>query len=120
MSRQTVDPAIVIEVANALYALEEKVDAAMQEAARFTAQLVEARIRSGVSIMVGQEALESASGAVAVLAQVRREMVKTHGHLHNDQLRLGLRHVMTGPWPDKTTTPTGGGITAVKDRVAAD
>ena len=120
MSRQMIDPAIIIEVANALYAVEEKVDAAMQEAAYFTAQLIEARQRAGVSVMICQDALESASGAVAGLAQVRREMVKTHGHLHNDQLRLGMRHVMVGPFPDKPPKDGGGnGITGVKERIAA-
>jgi hypothetical protein len=97
MSRQMIDPSIIVEVANALYVVEEKLDAAIQEAAQFTAQLIDARLRAGVSVYICQGALESTSGAVAVLTQARRELVKAHTHLREDQLRLGMRNVMIGP-----------------------
>lgn len=111
------DAELAQEVANGLFAVEEKLDAAMQEAARFTAQLVEARMKAGLSVMIGQDAMETASAAVGVMAQARRELVKTHAHLADDQLRLGLRTVrMGGPFVDKI--PRGRHIEVVGDVAA--
>jgi len=99
MPRPMIDPSVVIELTHALRAVEDKVDAAMQEAASFTSQLIEARLRTGVPVHYCQAALESASLALAELAQARRSMIKTHDHMYADQLRLGMRHVNITPIP---------------------
>lgn len=118
MIRRAINPEIAQEVADSLFSVEEKLDAAMQETARFTAQLVEVRAKAGLSVMIGQDALEGASAAMVALAQVRRELVKTHGHLADDQLRLGIRTTrMGGPFSDKI--PQGRQIAVVGDDVAA-
>jgi len=112
MPRPTVDAAIAIEIGLALHAVEEKFDAAMQETARFTAQLLEARQRAGLSAVIGQDVLESVTASLGVLTQARRDLVRTHNQLAVHQRRVGLGHVMISPTETKPTPAGGGGVTS--------
>ena len=51
---------------------------------------------SGLSALVGQEAVERASEAIALLAQARRAICETHKELDVAKTQIGLGAVMYG------------------------
>jgi hypothetical protein len=84
------------KVADRLFAVENAIDAAVRSAAELTAAMPEARTDARLSAVIGQEALDQAAEAFALLVQARRAMVATHHKLEETRIRIGLREVNVG------------------------
>ena len=84
------------KVADRLFAVENAIDAAVRCAAELNAVMPEARSDAKLSAVVGQEALDQAAEAFALLVQARRAMVETHHRLEETRIRIGLREVNVG------------------------
>ena len=84
------------KVANRLFAVENAIDAAVRCAAELNAAMPEARSDARLSAVVGQDALDQAAEAFALLVQARRAMVETHNKLEETRIRIGLREVNVG------------------------
>jgi hypothetical protein len=84
------------KVADRLFAVENAIDAAVRSAAELTAVMPEARTDARLSAVIGQDALDQAAEAFALLVQARRAMVATHNKLEETRIRIGLREVNVG------------------------
>ena len=84
------------KVADRLFAVEKAIDVAVRGAAELNAAMPEARSEARLSAVIGQEALDQAAEAFALLVQARRAMVETHHKLEETRIRIGLREVNVG------------------------
>jgi hypothetical protein len=85
-----------------LFAMESAIDAALLQATRLTASLIQQRQEAGLSAVVGQDAIERSGAAFATLLMARREVVATHNELGSLKKQIGLGAVvMTGNGGDK-------------------
>jgi hypothetical protein len=78
------------QVAGALFEAEAAIDAAISKAAHLTGVMPALRRQAGASALIGQDALERASQAIAALAEARRAIVETHKELSIVQGQIGL------------------------------
>ena len=86
------------QVAGALFEAETAIDAAIAKTAALTGAMPSLRKQVGASALIGQDALERASQAIAALADARRAIVETHKELSIVQTQIGLGAVtMTDP-----------------------
>lgn len=92
------------KVADRLFAVENAIDAAVRCAAELNASMPEARTDARLSAVVGQDALDQAAEAFALLVQARRAMVETHNKLEETRIRIGLREVSAGDMYPKEPT----------------
>jgi nicotinamide mononucleotide (NMN) deamidase PncC len=95
---------IAEQVAAALFEAERAIDAALSKTAGLTGLMPGLREQAGISALIGQEAVERASEAIAALAQARRSIVETHKELSVAQHQMGLGAVAVG---DDMAKPTG-------------
>ena len=95
------------QIAGALFEAEAAIDAALSKTAQLTGVMPALRSKAGLSALIGQDAVEHASQAIAALAEARRAIVETHKQLSVAQEQVGLGAVMVGdPGGDKgPTTP---------------
>lgn len=84
------------QVACALFEAETAIDAAISKAAQLTGVMPALRKQAGASALVGQDALERATQAIAALAEARRAIVETHKELSVVQGQIGLGAVRMG------------------------
>lgn len=84
------------KVADRLFAVENAIDDAVRCAAQLNATMPEARTDAKLSAVIGQDALDQAAEAFALLVQARRAMVETHHKLEETRIRIGLREVNVG------------------------
>lgn len=84
------------KVADRLFAVEDAIDVAVRSAAQLTAAIPEARADARLSAVIGQDALDQAAHAFALLVQARRAMVETHHKLEETRIKIGLREVNVG------------------------
>jgi hypothetical protein len=84
------------KVADRLFAVENAIDTAVRCAAELNASMPEARAGARLSAVIGQEALDQAAEAFALLVQARRAMVETHHKLEETRIQIGLREVSMG------------------------
>lgn len=84
------------QVAGALFEAEAAIDAAVAKTAQLTGLMPTMRRSAGASALIGQDALERASAALAALAEARREIVETHKELSVVQGQIGLGAVKMG------------------------
>jgi hypothetical protein len=96
-----------IKVADRLFAVENAIDIAVRCAAELTAAMPEARTDANLSAVVGQDALDQAAQAFALLVQARRAMVETHHRLQETRVQIGLREVSVGDIAEKPTPSAG-------------
>ena len=89
------------QVAGALFEAEAAIDAALTKTAMLTGMMPQLRKSAGASALIGQDALERASQAIAALADARRAIVETHKELSVAQKQIGLGAVVLAD-------PTGG------------
>ena len=90
------------QVAGALFEAEAAIDAALAKTATLTGIMPALRRDAGASALIGQDALERASQAIAALADARRAIVETHKELSIVQGQIGLGAVALGdPGGDK-------------------
>ena len=86
------------QVAGALFEAETAIDAAISKTAALTGAMPALRKQVGASALIGQDALERATQAIAALAEARRAIVETHKELSVVQTQIGLGAVtMTDP-----------------------
>ena len=79
-----------------LHATERAIDAAIMEAAAFTAAMPRARMEANIAAEVGQAAIERSAAAFAALIEARREIVAAHQELAAVKDQIGLRTVALG------------------------
>jgi len=94
------------QIADALFEAEAAIDAALSKTAALTGVMPSLRRAAGASALIGQDAVERASQAIAALADARRAIVETHKELSIAQTQMGLGAVMVGDpgqKPDVTT-----------------
>lgn len=84
------------QVAGALFEAESAIDAAVAKTAQLTGLMPTMRRSAGASALIGQDALERASQALAALAEARRAIVETHKELSVVQTQIGLGAVRMG------------------------
>lgn len=92
-------------VAEHLFAAELALDEAIRQAAALAGALPAARIDSGLSAVVAQEAFSGAGRAIAVLTEARAELVRTHGALAEAKDKVGLRNVAISGGMKEDTPP---------------
>jgi len=86
------------QVAAALFEAETAIDMALAKTAALTGVMPSLRKQVGASALIGQDAVERASQAIAALADARRAIVETHKELSIVQTQIGLGAVtMTDP-----------------------
>ena len=87
---------IAEQIAGALFEAEAAIDAALAKTAILTGVMPSLRREAGASALIGQDAVERASQAIAALADARRAIVETHKELSIAQTQIGLGAVMVG------------------------
>jgi hypothetical protein len=97
---------IADQVAANLFEAEAAIDAALAKTARLACVMPELRADAGLSALIGQDAVERASEAIAALASARRAIVETHKELDLAKTQIGLGAVMYGdPKPQFAAAP---------------
>jgi hypothetical protein len=114
MRKERVDA--VETVAAKLFAVEAAIDAAIGMAAELGTVMVEARTTARLSALMGQEALEHATGSLARLVEARSKIVETHSALDQVKSELGLRAFAFGGGMQK---PIGDPMLCVVEKEAA-
>lgn len=99
---------IAEQIADALFQAEAAIDMALSKTATLTGVMPSLRGEAGISALIGQDAVERASQAIAALADARRAIVETHKELSVAQHQIGLGAVAVDGGGDKP--PVGGGI----------
>ena len=89
---------VVKRVAEKLWASEETIDAAIADASKLMAGLIEARQEMHVSATVTDAATSKIAQSMAALAEARKAMVEAHHALTETKLRIGVRTRMDGGW----------------------
>jgi hypothetical protein len=84
------------QIAGALFEAEAAIDAALAKTATLTGIMPALRREAGASALIGQDAVERASQAIAALADARRAIVETHKELSVAQTQMGLGAVAIG------------------------
>jgi hypothetical protein len=92
---------IAEQVAAALFDAEAAIDIALGKTAALTGIMPTMRRDAGASALIGQDAVERASQAIAALADARRAIVETHKELSIVQGQIGLGAVAVGDGGDK-------------------
>ena len=87
---------IADQVATSLFEAETAIDAALAKTAAFTGLMPSLRADAGLSALIGQDAVEHSSGAIAALTQARRAIVEAHKALSVAQRQMGLGAVAYG------------------------
>jgi len=82
--------AVAEQVAGALFEAEAAIDAALCKTAQLTGVMPALRTQAGASALIGQDAVERATQAIAALAEARRAIVETHKELSVVQTQIGL------------------------------
>lgn len=88
-------------VAEALFAAEKAIDAAISTTATLAALMPSSRQAARVSALIGQDALMSAVTTMQALAAAREGIVTTHRHLSVAQRDMGLAAVSFGTPAEK-------------------
>lgn len=94
---------IADQVAASLFEAETAIDAALAKTARLAGVMPSLRADAGLSALIGQDAVERASDAIAALTAARRAIVETHKELSTAQEQIGLGAVMYGDMGEKPT-----------------
>lgn len=93
-------------VAEALFAAEKAIDAAIASTATLAALMPASRQAANLSAVVGQDALMSAINTIQALGVAREGIVTTHKHLSVTQHDIGLARVSFGDMAEKPGSPT--------------
>ena len=100
-------------VAEALFAAEKAIDAAIASTAVLTTMMPTSRDAANLSVMVGQDALVSAIETMRALGQARQSIVETHKGLSQAQHDIGLSAVSFGGGGVKPAPSLIGSLRAV-------
>jgi hypothetical protein len=88
-------------VAEALFAAEEAIDAAIASTAALAGLMPVSRQQAHLSALIGQDALMSAINTMQALGVARDGIVTTHKHLSVAQRDMGLASVSFGQGAEK-------------------
>lgn len=106
-------------VAKQLFEAEEALDLALAAVAGLAVTMPQARKGANLSVLYGQDAMESASETLGYLTQARRTIIATHKALSVAQHQMGLGRFAVGPGNDKPeTTPVTTGVYLQEVKVA--
>jgi len=100
-------------VAEALFAAEKAIDAAIASTAALTTVMPASREAAHLSVMVGQDALISAIETMRALGQARQNIVDTHNNLSRAQRDIGLSAISFGGGGIKPPPSLTGSLQAV-------
>jgi hypothetical protein len=92
-------------VAEALFAAEKAIDAAIASTANLAGLMPATRQTANLSAFIGQDALMAAIHTMQALGHAREGIVDTHKHLSVAQRDIGLSAVSFGGGGDKPPTP---------------
>lgn len=92
-------------VAEALFAAEKAIDAAIASTATLAGLMPTTRGEANLSAIVGQDALMGAIETMQALGHARQSIVDTHKRLSVAQREIGLGAVAFGSGGDKPPTP---------------
>jgi hypothetical protein len=92
---------IAEQIADALFQAEAAIDMALSKTATLTGVMPALRGDAGLSALIGQDAVERASQAIAALADARRAIVETHKELSVAKVQMGLGAVAVDGGGDK-------------------
>jgi hypothetical protein len=107
---------IADQVAISLFEAEAAIDAALAKTAALAGVMPGLRSEAGLSALIGQDAVERASDAIAALAQARRAIVETHKELSVVQSQIGLGAVRMAGDEGEKPPPQGLENTRVRMR----
>ncbi len=94
------------QVAGVLFEAEAAIDMALAKTAALAGIMPSLRKQAGASALIGQDAVERASQAIAALADARRAIVETHKELSIVQAQIGLGAItMTDPGSGQKPPP---------------
>lgn len=107
-------------VAEALFAAERAIDAAIASTAALAGLIPEQRQQANLSAMIGQDALMTTIQTMGALGAAREGIVTTHRHLTTAQRDIGLSAVSFGSGgykqdPEETPTVPSGRFTLASD-----
>lgn len=102
-------------VAEALFAAEKAIDAAITQTAALAGLMPSTRQSANLSAIVGQDALMGAVETMQALALARQNIVATHKQLSIAQRDIGLGAVAFGGGGEKPPAPPKTGRLAVVD-----
>ncbi|MBW8880009.1 MAG: hypothetical protein JF615_00910 [Asticcacaulis sp.] len=105
--------------ADELFKAENAIDLALHQSATLIGELTRMRMESKLSAIIGQDAMDTAVQAMQKLAEARRAIVETHGHLNEVKVQIGCGAVATGGDQQKPGQDGGGVTPAVTTNVAA-
>jgi hypothetical protein len=94
-------------VAEALFAAEKAIDAAIFRTASLAGLMPSSREDANLSALIGQDALMSAIETMQALGLARQNIVDTHRRLSIAQRDIGLSAVSFGSGGEKPPTPSG-------------
>jgi len=97
---------IADQVAANLFAAESAIDAALAKTAGLAGVMPSLRGDAGLSALIGQDAVEHTSDAIAALTVARRSIVEAHKGLDLAKHQIGLGAVAFGPEVDKPLSAT--------------
>jgi len=92
---------IADQIAASLFEAEAAIDAALAKTARLAGVMPALRADAGLSALIGQDAVERASEAIAALTQARRAIVETHKELDVAKTQIGLGAITMNGVPDQ-------------------
>lgn len=91
---------IADQIAASLFEAEAAIDAALAKTAALAGVMPALRADAGLSALIGQDAVERASEAIAALASARRAIVETHKELDLAKTQIGLGAITMNGVPD--------------------
>ena len=94
--------------AEQLFAAEAAIDRALSETASLAGLLPALRLDSGLSAVVGQDAIADVTRAISALAEARGAIVNSHGALNTVKDQIGCRTVSFGANDKPGETPPQG------------
>jgi hypothetical protein len=100
-------------VAEALFAAEKAIDAAIASTAALTTLMPASREAANLSVMIGQDALISAIETMRALGLARQNILETHQGLSKAQHDIGLSAVSFGGGGKKPPPSLIGSLRAV-------
>ena len=87
---------VVKRVAETLWAAEDRMDDAVQQASALMGDIVQARKDLGTSHLLWDASLAKVAEATSALAAARTAMMEAHHALYEVKLRLGVRQKLDG------------------------
>jgi hypothetical protein len=97
-----VEKAFVVQgLANKLWATENSMDAAIADASKLMAGIIEARQEINVSHIVIDPSVKKLAEAISAMSEARAALIETHHAMAEAKLRIGVRTKLVGTVPSE-------------------